>query len=54
MNADHWDRAFTTLDPYCGVNGNMHAVEALHAATDTTTCIHTAVRNHLTVNHRVR
>lgn len=33
---DAWDTAWTTLDPYRGVNGNMHAVEALLAASDAT------------------
>jgi sulfoquinovose isomerase len=33
---DTWDRAFTRLDPYRGLNGNMHAVEALMAAADAT------------------
>jgi mannose/cellobiose epimerase-like protein (N-acyl-D-glucosamine 2-epimerase family) len=36
MHADRWDRAWRTLDPYRGVNANMHAVEALLAATDAT------------------
>lgn len=36
MYVDHWDRAFRTLSPYRGVNANMHAVEALLAATDAT------------------
>jgi sulfoquinovose isomerase len=36
MFVDHWDRGFTRLDPYRGVNGNMHAVEALLAAGDVT------------------
>lgn len=34
--ADTWDRAFTTRDPYRGVNANMHSVEALLAAHDVT------------------
>ena len=34
MFADSWNRDFTTLSPYRGVNGNMHAVEALLAAAD--------------------
>ena len=33
---DAWDRGFTRLDPYRGLNGNMHAVEALLAAADAT------------------
>jgi sulfoquinovose isomerase len=36
LNADQWDRTWTTLDPYRGVNANMHAVEALLAAGDAT------------------
>jgi mannose/cellobiose epimerase-like protein (N-acyl-D-glucosamine 2-epimerase family) len=36
LNADEWDRTWTTLDPYRGVNANMHAVEALLAAGDAT------------------
>ncbi len=34
MFFDAWNRDFTALDPYRGVNGNMHAVEALLAAAD--------------------
>ena len=34
--ADIWDRGFTRLDDYRGLNGNMHAVEALLAAADAT------------------
>lgn len=33
---DHWDRTWTHLDPYRGVNANMHTVEALLAAGDVT------------------
>ncbi|GAA1888368.1 AGE family epimerase/isomerase [Lapillicoccus jejuensis] len=36
LAADVWDRTFTTLDPYRGVNANMHSVEALLAAHDVT------------------
>ena len=36
MHGDRWDRAWRTLDPYRGVNANMHAVEALLAASDAT------------------
>jgi len=36
MHADEWDGTWTTLDPYRGVNANMHAVEALLAAGDAT------------------
>jgi sulfoquinovose isomerase len=36
MVVEEWDEAFTTLDPYRGVNANMHTVEALLAATDAT------------------
>ncbi len=31
-----WDVSFTVLDPYRGINANMHAVEALSAAYDVT------------------
>jgi sulfoquinovose isomerase len=33
---DEWDRTFTTLSPYRGINANMHAVEAMLAAADIT------------------
>ncbi|HEX8078589.1 MAG TPA: AGE family epimerase/isomerase [Jatrophihabitans sp.] len=33
---DEWDEQFRTLDPYRGVNANMHAVEAFLAAADVT------------------
>ncbi len=33
---DAWDAAFSQPDPYRGVNANMHAVEALLAASDAT------------------
>jgi sulfoquinovose isomerase len=33
---DRWDRAWSELDPYRGVNANMHTVEALLAAGDVT------------------
>ncbi|MFA6297728.1 MAG: AGE family epimerase/isomerase [Nocardioides sp.] len=33
---DRWDRAWTRLDPYRGINANMHTVEALLAAGDVT------------------
>lgn len=33
---DRWDRAWQDLDPYRGVNANMHTVEALLAAGDVT------------------
>jgi sulfoquinovose isomerase len=36
MFIDSWNRDFTHLDDYRGVNGNMHAVEALLAAADVT------------------
>ncbi len=36
MLVDEWDEAFAVLDPYRGVNANMHAVEALLAAHDVT------------------
>ncbi len=36
MHVDGTDRAWTTTDPYRGVNANMHTVEALMAAADAT------------------
>ena len=36
MYADHWDRTWTTLSPYRGINPHMHADEALPAATGAT------------------
>lgn len=36
MVVEEWDETFSTLDPYRGVNANMHTVEALLAATDAT------------------
>ena len=36
MFVDAWDRGFTRLDSYRGMNANMHAVEALLAAADAT------------------
>lgn len=33
---DTWDVTFTTLDPYRGINANMHSVEALLAVADAT------------------
>jgi sulfoquinovose isomerase len=36
MVTEEWDEAFTTVDPYRGVNANMHTVEALLAASDVT------------------
>lgn len=33
---DTWNRDFTQLDPYRGINANMHAVEAFLAAADAT------------------
>jgi sulfoquinovose isomerase len=36
MCVDTWDTAFAELDPYRGMNANMHAVEALLAASDVT------------------
>lgn len=35
-NVDAFDATFTVADPYRGVNGNMHSVEALLAASDVT------------------
>jgi len=34
MAVEQWDRTFTTLDGYRGVNANMHTVEALLSAAD--------------------
>jgi mannose/cellobiose epimerase-like protein (N-acyl-D-glucosamine 2-epimerase family) len=34
MVVEEWDRTFTTLDGYRGVNANMHSVEALLSAAD--------------------
>lgn len=34
MCSDTWNTDWTTLDPYRGINGNMHMVEALLAAVD--------------------
>ncbi|ADG76059.1 N-acylglucosamine 2-epimerase [Cellulomonas flavigena DSM 20109] len=36
MVVEEWDRTFTDLDPYRGVNANMHTVEAYLAAADVT------------------
>lgn len=36
MARDGWDRAWTVLDEYRGVNANMHSVEAMLAAADAT------------------
>jgi mannose/cellobiose epimerase-like protein (N-acyl-D-glucosamine 2-epimerase family) len=36
MFVDSWNTDFTVLDPYRGVNANMHGVEALLAAADAT------------------
>jgi len=36
MVVEEWDRTFTTLDGYRGVNANMHTVEAYLAAADVT------------------
>ncbi len=36
MAVEEWDRSFTTLDEYRGVNANMHTVEAYLAAADVT------------------
>ncbi len=36
LYAERWDRAWTVLDGYRGVNANMHAVEASLAAADAT------------------
>jgi sulfoquinovose isomerase len=34
MVVEQWDESFSTLDPYRGVNANMHTVEAFLAAAD--------------------
>ena len=34
MVVEQWDESFSTLDPYRGVNANMHTVEALLSAAD--------------------
>jgi mannose/cellobiose epimerase-like protein (N-acyl-D-glucosamine 2-epimerase family) len=36
MFVDSWNRSFSRLDSYRGLNANMHAVEALIAASDAT------------------
>ena len=36
LAVDTWDRSFSTLDPYRGINANMHTVEAFLAASDVT------------------
>ncbi len=36
MLVDVWDRSWDTLEPYRGVNANMHAVEAFLATADVT------------------
>jgi sulfoquinovose isomerase len=36
LACDVWDRGWTSLEPYRGVNANMHTVEALLAAYDVT------------------
>ncbi len=36
LSLEEWDRAWTTLDGYRGVNANMHTVEAYLAAGDVT------------------
>jgi sulfoquinovose isomerase len=36
LSTDEWDRTWTTLDPYRGVNANMHTVEAMLGAGDAT------------------
>ncbi|HOC12981.1 MAG TPA: AGE family epimerase/isomerase [Propionicimonas sp.] len=35
-SVDTWNRDFTVLDPYRGINANMHTVEAFLAAADVT------------------
>ncbi len=34
LSCDTWNTEFTELDPYRGVNANMHTVEAFLAAAD--------------------
>ncbi|MDO5661773.1 MAG: AGE family epimerase/isomerase, partial [Brachybacterium sp.] len=36
MSVDVWDRSFSELEDYRGINANMHTVEALLAAADVT------------------
>jgi mannose/cellobiose epimerase-like protein (N-acyl-D-glucosamine 2-epimerase family) len=36
MVVEQWDESFASLDPYRGVNANMHTVEAFLAAADAT------------------
>ncbi len=36
MTYDSWNTEFTVLDPYRGINANMHSVEAFLAAADVT------------------
>ncbi len=36
LAADSWNREFTELSPYRGLNANMHSVEAMLAAADVT------------------
>ena len=36
MVVEEWDRSFSTLDDYRGVNANMHSVEAMLAVADVT------------------
>ncbi|WP_277208050.1 AGE family epimerase/isomerase [Isoptericola croceus] len=36
MLADEWDRTWSAMAPYRGINANMHGVEALLAASDAT------------------
>lgn len=36
LMVEEWDRDWSTLDPYRGVNANMHTVEAFLAAADVT------------------
>ncbi|WP_426594043.1 AGE family epimerase/isomerase [Cellulomonas sp. McL0617] len=54
MSVEQWDRAFSVLDDYRGVNANMHTVEAYLAAADVTgdrTWLDRAVRIISTVVH---
>ena len=52
-HADEWDRTWNTLDPYRGVNSNMHAVEALLAAGDATGDVRWHERAATIANHLV-
>ncbi|MDR0489206.1 MAG: AGE family epimerase/isomerase [Propionibacteriaceae bacterium] len=40
MSVEEWDRSFSTLSTYRGVNANMHTVEAYLAAADVIDLVH--------------